>query len=196
MGYCNHCKHNHFSFSENCYRKFPHLAPPGWHEKAAERIAAYHAKQAAQAGSHIAQTGQSTANVALRGKRETPSIDFNADTTNIGISFAFCATAKIPNCIAEVSERAMRLADCADYRNRTIVNTSATDYIYNNYTKFINFNSKLTCAYICTGASPVKVKATSTIKIGILCANRNINNITFSNVLYALDMFVLIILYS
>jgi hypothetical protein len=90
----------------------------------------------------------------------------------------------------------MRLADCADYRNRTIVNTGATDHICNNYAKFIKFNPKPTCAYICTGAGPVKVNATSTIKIGILCADRKINNITFSNVLYALDMFVLIISHS
>jgi hypothetical protein len=90
----------------------------------------------------------------------------------------------------------MRLADRADYRNYTIVNTSAIDYIYNNYAKFITFNPKSTCAYICTGASPVKVNATSTIKIGILCANRKINNVTFSNMLYALDIFVSIISHS
>jgi hypothetical protein len=41
VGYCDYCKYNHFGFSANCYRKFPHLAPPRWHEKAAERIAAY-----------------------------------------------------------------------------------------------------------------------------------------------------------
>jgi hypothetical protein len=87
----------------------------------------------------------------------------------------------------------MRLTDYADYRNYTIINTSAIDYIYNNYAKFIKFNSKPTYAYICIGASLVKVNATSTIKIGILCANENINNVTFSNVLYALDIFVLII---
>jgi hypothetical protein len=90
----------------------------------------------------------------------------------------------------------MRLADCVDYRNYTIINTSATDYICNNYAKFIKFNPKPTCAYICTGASPVKVNATSTIKIGILCANRKINNVTFSNMLYALAIFVLIISHS
>jgi hypothetical protein len=90
----------------------------------------------------------------------------------------------------------MRLADRAEYRDCTIVNTSATDYICNDYTRFIKFNPKPTCAYICIGASPVKVNATSTIKIGILCANRKINNVTFSNVLYALDMFVLIISHS
>jgi hypothetical protein len=90
----------------------------------------------------------------------------------------------------------MRLTDCADYRNHTIVNTRVTDYICNNYTKFIKFNSKPTCAYICTGASPIKVNATSTIKIGILYTNRKINNVTFSNVLYALDMFMLIISHS
>jgi hypothetical protein len=90
----------------------------------------------------------------------------------------------------------MRLADRADYRNRTIINTSATDYICNNYAKFIKFNPKPTCAYICIGASPVKVNATDTIKMGILCANGKINNVTFSNVLYALDIFVLIISHS
>jgi hypothetical protein len=90
----------------------------------------------------------------------------------------------------------MRLADRVEYRDCTIVNTSATDYICNDYAKIIKFNPKPTCAYICTGASPVKVNATSTIKIGILCANRKINNVTFSNVLYALDMFVLIISHS
>jgi hypothetical protein len=90
----------------------------------------------------------------------------------------------------------MRLIDRVEYKSRTIVNTSATDYICNNYAKFIKFNPKPTYAYICTGASPVKVNATSTIKIGILCANRNINIITFSNMLYALDMFILIISHS
>jgi hypothetical protein len=90
----------------------------------------------------------------------------------------------------------MRLADRAEYRDCTIINTSATDHICNDYAKFIKFNSKPTCAYICTGASPVKVSATSTIKIGILCANGKINNVTFSNVLYALDMFMLIISHS
>jgi hypothetical protein len=90
----------------------------------------------------------------------------------------------------------MRLADRADYRNYTIINTSAIDYICNNYAKFIKFNSKPTYAYIRIGASPVKVNATSTIKIGILCTNENINNITFNNMLYALDMFILIISHS
>ncbi|KAI2478963.1 hypothetical protein Ptr902_09929 [Pyrenophora tritici-repentis] len=182
VGYCDHCKHDHFGFGANCYRKFPHLAPPGWREKAAERIAAYQAKQAAQAGSHTAQTSPSTANVALRGQQETPSIDFNADTTDVGVSFAFCATAEIPDRIAEVSERAMRLADRADYRNRTIVDTGATDHICNDYAKFIKFDSKPTCAYIRTGAGLVKVNATGTIKMGILCVDGNINNVTFSNV--------------
>jgi hypothetical protein len=114
----------------------------------------------------------------------------------VGVLFAFCAAAEIPNYIAEVSKRAMRLADRADYRNRTIVDTGATDHICNDYAKFIKFNPKPTCAYIRTGASPVKVNATSTIKIDILCADGKINNVTFSNVLYALDMFVLIILHS
>jgi hypothetical protein len=90
----------------------------------------------------------------------------------------------------------MRLTDRVDYRNYTIINTSATNYIYNNHAKFIKFNPKPTYAYIYIGASPFKVNATSTVKIGILCANRNINNVTFSNLLYALDMFVLIIPHS
>jgi hypothetical protein len=90
----------------------------------------------------------------------------------------------------------MRLADYVDYRNYIIVNTSATDYICNNYAKFIKSNSKPTCAYIYIGASLVKVNATSTIKIGILCANGNINNVTFSNILYALNIFVIIISHS
>jgi hypothetical protein len=90
----------------------------------------------------------------------------------------------------------MRLADRVDYRNYTIVNTSAIDYVCNDCAKFIKFNSKPTYAYICIGASPVKVNATSTIKIGILCTNKNINNVTFSNVLYAPNIFVLIISHS
>ena len=90
----------------------------------------------------------------------------------------------------------MRLTNREDYRNRTIINTSAIDYIYNNYAKFIKFNSKPTYAYIYIGASSIKVKAIGTIKIGLLYVNRNINKVTFSNILYALDMFILIILYS
>jgi hypothetical protein len=89
----------------------------------------------------------------------------------------------------------MRLIDCVEYRDYTIINTSVIDYIYNNYNKFILFNSKPTYAYICIGASSIKVNITSTIKIGILYSNRNINSVTFSNMLYALDMFILIVLH-
>jgi hypothetical protein len=28
VGYCDYCKYDYFSFSANCYRKFPYLAPP------------------------------------------------------------------------------------------------------------------------------------------------------------------------
>jgi hypothetical protein len=31
----------------------------------------------------------------------------------------------------------MRLIDCVEYRDYTIINTSVIDYIYNNYNKFI-----------------------------------------------------------
>jgi hypothetical protein len=114
----------------------------------------------------------------------------------VGISFAFCATVEIPDRIAEVSERAMCLADRADYRNRNIVDTGATDHICNKYSVLVKYDFKPACAHIRTGASPVKVNATRTTEMGILCADGNINNVTFSNVLYAPDMFELTISHS
>jgi hypothetical protein len=54
----------------------------------------------------------------------------------------------------------------------------------------------LTRTSIKTSVGIVKVLSTSTIKLSLLCANSTIYKATFSNVLYAPNMFISIISYS
>jgi hypothetical protein len=101
-----------------------------------------------------------------------------------------------PGDIAEVSEQAMRFAHRTEYKERTIVNTGATDYICNDLSKFTEWRQTPTRTGIKTSAGVVKVLGTSTIKLSLLYANGTIHEATFSNVLYAPDMFVSIISHS
>jgi hypothetical protein len=54
----------------------------------------------------------------------------------------------------------------------------------------------LTYTSIKTSAEIIKVLSTSTIKLSLLCANSTIYKVTFSNVLYAPNIFISIISYS
>lgn len=97
--------------------------------------------------------------------------------------------------VAEVLEQAMQVAHRAEYKERTIVDTGATDYICNDLSKFVEWKKTPTRSGIKTGAGVVAVLGTSSITINLLCVDGTINYVTFRNVLYALDMFVLIILH-
>jgi hypothetical protein len=90
----------------------------------------------------------------------------------------------------------MSVAHRTDYKERTIVDTGATDHICNNLKKFIDWRQAPTRSSIKTRAGIVKVLGTGTIKLNLLCVNGTINTVTFSNVLYAPDMFISIISYS
>jgi hypothetical protein len=98
--------------------------------------------------------------------------------------------------VVEVSEQAMRFAGRTDYKDRTIVDTGATDHICNDLSKFIEWRQVSTCSGIKTGAGIVKVVATGSIAMDLLCADGTINHVKFSDVLYAPDMFVSIISHS
>jgi hypothetical protein len=98
--------------------------------------------------------------------------------------------------IAEISEQAKRLASRSNYKNRTILNTGATDHICNNYNRFVSWDTPGRRTVIKTGAGNVKVCVTGTIKMAVLCADGSINTITFNGVLYAPNMFLSIISHS
>jgi hypothetical protein len=98
--------------------------------------------------------------------------------------------------IAEILEQAKRLASCADYKDHTILNTSASDHICNNHDRFISFDPPRRRTVIKTGSGKIEVKATSTIKLAVLRGDSAINALTLPSVLYAPDMFLLCISHS
>jgi len=89
----------------------------------------------------------------------------------------------------------MQVAHRAEYKNCTIVDTGATDHICNDLSKFVEWKKTPTCLGIKTGAGVVAVLGTRSITSNLLCVDGTINHVTFNNVLYALDMFVSIILH-
>jgi len=90
----------------------------------------------------------------------------------------------------------MQVAHRAEYYDRTIVDTGATDHIFNNLSKFVEWKKTPSRSGIKTGAGIVAVLGTGSITMILLCVDGTINYVTFSNVLYAPDMFVSIISHS
>jgi hypothetical protein len=98
--------------------------------------------------------------------------------------------------IAEILEQAKRLADRADYKDCTILDTGASDHICNNHDRFISFDPPCRRTVIETGGGKVEVKATGTIKLAVLRGDSAINTLTLTGVLYAPDIFLLCISHS
>jgi hypothetical protein len=139
--------------------KFPHLANADWRERNATRIAS------------IAAGGQQPS--------AAPSVTQKASQDNYryggGDIFAFTSVHETPSDIAEVSEQAMRFAHRTEYKERTIVDTGATDHICNDLSKFTEWRQTPTRTGIKTGVGIVKVLGTGTIKLSLLCANGTIH---------------------
>ena len=91
----------------------------------------------------------------------------------------------------------MRIAEQISYKYRFILNTSSTDHVCNNYSKFISFNNNLSYrAVITTGAGPIYINKKGTIQLTVATSDSSLHDIRFTNVLYALDMFVFVLSYS
>jgi hypothetical protein len=176
---CLHCSREHYGAGDCCWVRFPHLKVKYETRKAVQAQAA--ASQAAAAPS-VTQT----APAPVPAPAQQSFGQYNA--------YSF-ATVHDSN-VAEVSEQAMQVAHRAEYKDRTIVNTGATDHICNNLSKSVEWKKMPSRSGIKTGAGVVAVLGTSSITMNLLCVDGTINHVTFSNMLYAPDMFVLIISHS
>jgi hypothetical protein len=165
---CLHCSREHYGAGDRCWVKFPHLKVEHETRKAAQAQAA------------------------------APSVTQAAPVPeqSFGQYNAYSFATVHDNSVAEVSEQAMQVAHRAEYKDRTIVDTGATDHICNDLSKFVEWKKTPTRSGIKTGAGVVAVLGTSSITLNLLCVDGTINHVTFSNVLYAPDMFVSIISHS
>jgi hypothetical protein len=167
---CQHCAREHYGAGDRCWVKFPYLKVE-------------HENRKARAASQAAAAPSVTQNATI------PS----SDTARYN-SFAFTTTCD--NDVAEVSEQAMQVAHRTEYKDPTIIDTGATDHICNGLSKFVEWKKSPTRSGIKTGAGVLKVLGTGTITMDLLCVDGTINHVTFSDVLYAPDMFVSIISHS
>ena len=72
----------------------------------------------------------------------------------------------------------MRIAEQISYKHRFILNTGSTDYVCNNYSKFISFNNNLSYRAIITiGAGPICINKKGTIQLTVATSNSSLHNI-------------------
>jgi hypothetical protein len=91
----------------------------------------------------------------------------------------------------------MQTAGNSAYRNRLIIDTGSTDHICNDLSKFTSFgNDRSYHAIINTGAGPIHITRKGTIAVTIATSNGETHTVTFSEVLYAPDMFVSVLSHS
>lgn len=184
--YCKHCKREHWGAGDTCWHTFPHLASQEWRDR-----------QAARNNQTTAPAAAATAAATINDRRNySVSFDSSAKNDACGNKHFIFTSTSIDDNTAEVSGQTMRFAGRTEYKDRTIIDTGATDHICNNYDRFITFERESTCSAIKTGAGIVQVKATGTIELSVLQSNGVVNVVRFSKVLYAPDMFVSIISHS
>ena len=186
IAYCTHCDKEHAGGTAQCWKAYPHLIPP--HIKA---------KWEANTANHSQSPPTNAAAVAI--DKSPPPPRSNAPTW--GSAFMMTCLAEEDDSeedeqIAEISEQAKRLAGRADYKDRTILDTGASDHICNNHDRFISFDPPIRRTVIKTGGGRVKVKATGTIKLAVLRGDGAINTLTLTGVLYAPDMFLSCVAHS
>jgi hypothetical protein len=98
--------------------------------------------------------------------------------------------------LVNLSAQVGSLASKDEFRTRLILDTGATDHLCNDASKFISFDPGSSHAVINTGAGPITVSQKGTIKVNIMRSDGSTNCLTFSNVLYAPQMFVSVLSHS
>ncbi|KAF2025023.1 hypothetical protein EK21DRAFT_117219 [Setomelanomma holmii] len=175
IAHCTHCNKEHAGGTAMCWKAYPHLIPP-----------------------HIKANLHTNA-AAVSIDEPPPPPCGNAPTW--GSAFIMtCLAAEHGDeeneQIAEISEQAKRLAGRSDYKDRTILDTGASDHICNNHDRFISFDPPHRRTVIETGGGKVEVKTTGTIKLAVLCGDGAIDTLTLTAVLYAPEMFLSCIAHS
>jgi hypothetical protein len=91
----------------------------------------------------------------------------------------------------------MRIAQQIGYKHRFILDTGSTDHVCNDYSKFVSFDSNPSYrAVITTGAGPICINKKGAIQLTVATFDGSLHDIQFSDVLYAPDMFVLVLSHS
>jgi hypothetical protein len=179
--WCEYCECSHMRGTVNCWYTFPEYAPDGWRAQNAAKIntANQHKKINAAAFQQPQQQQQQGGH--------NGSYDYGL---NFSARSAFAT--RLVNLSAQVSS----LASKDEFRTRLILDTGATDHLCNDASKFISIDPGSYHAVINTGAGPITVSQKGTINVDIMRSDGSTNCLTFSNVLYAPQMFVSVLSYS
>jgi hypothetical protein len=90
----------------------------------------------------------------------------------------------------------MQTAGNSVYYNCLIIDIGSTNYIYNNLSKFTSFSNDYSYyAIIKTSAGPIYIIRKGTIAVIIATLNSATYIVTFSEVLYAPNIFILVLSY-
>jgi transposase InsO family protein len=167
--YCPPCGREHLRTPELCYFDKPNQAPKDWQERNAKK----------QQSSTVAATSIASS--------YTPQPDANYDSP-----FSFAAAVQP----VQISEQVRKLAARGDYKDRTILDTGATNHICNNKDKFILIEPYSQSDGIQTGAGITAIQGIGTIQMNIVRSTGDVIKATFSNVLYAPGMFLSVLSHS
>jgi hypothetical protein len=186
IAHCTHCNKKHAGGTAQCRKAFPHLIPPS-----------IKAKWEANAANHSHSPHINVAAVSI--DESLPPPRGNAPTWGSAFMMTWLAAENDggeDEQIAETSDQAKRLADRADYKDRTILDTGASDHICNNYDRFSSFDIPHRRTVIKTGGGKINVKATGTINLAVHRVDGAINTLTLNGVLYASDLFLSCVAHS
>ncbi|KAF7568939.1 hypothetical protein PtrM4_113540 [Pyrenophora tritici-repentis] len=136
---------------------------------------------------HTASTATATIleEVITAGKQQPTST--NAAAINAE-GFAFTTV--------HLSEKVQSLTkETSNFKQRFIIDTGSSDHICNDRSKFQILHDTAP-ATINTGAGPITAKQVGTIQITVVTSEGVLNKVSFTNVLYAPDMFVSVLSHS
>ncbi|KAG9384233.1 hypothetical protein A1F94_006144 [Pyrenophora tritici-repentis] len=95
-----------------------------------------------------------------------------------------------------LSEKVQSLTkETSNFKQRFIIDTGSSDHICNDRNKFQILHDTAP-AIINTGAGPITAKQVGTIQITVVTSEGVLNKVSFTNVLYAPDMFVSVLSHS
>ncbi|KAG9380161.1 hypothetical protein A1F94_009056 [Pyrenophora tritici-repentis] len=95
-----------------------------------------------------------------------------------------------------LSEKVQSLTkETSNFKQRFIIDTGSSDHICNDRSKFQILHDTAP-ATINTGAGPITAKQVGTIQITVVTSEGVLNKVSFTNVLYAPDMFVSVLSHS
>ena len=172
--HCKLCNRTHYGAGDDCWYTYPHKATPEWRERNAELL------KSKKDGANAATVKDNSGDSSFAG----------------GLCFAATTTAVRKTPVIDISDTVRELAGRGEYHDRLILDTGATDHLCNDHSKFVSFDKASYYATINTGAGPISVTQKGTIMVTVLCSDGSSQQVSFTNVLYAPQMFVSVLSHS